>query len=307
MKTRPGSPYDSLRCHVALLWLALAGPVASAELPAWIIETPDSLATLLVADTGSATLFEYEIDSNDEATVVEHYMSIGEHGVGKARGGDRRTPLGNYIIVDQLDTSRLDPKYGVTAFPIDYPNALDRLEGRTGDGIWLHGVLPGEGRRPERDTDGCIALPNENLADLAGRLEPGVTPLIVTRGMRFSTAEEKQATRMRLNAHLEAWRRSQVRRDAITYLALYSPGFTYRSLDRDDWAAFRAAQLSEPVNVDISIKDVLILEDPEDADLVMTRFNAEVTKDAVPARWTKRLYWRRTADGEYRIVAEDNG
>jgi hypothetical protein len=59
--------------------------------------------------------------------------------------------------------------------------------------------------------------------------------------------------------------------------------------------------------VDIRIRDILILEDPEDADLVMTRFRAEVTKDAVPARWTKRLYWRRTAAGQYRIVAEDNG
>jgi murein L,D-transpeptidase YafK len=307
VKTRPGSPYDSLRCHVALLWLALAGPAAGAELPAWIIDTPDSLETLLVADTGSATLFEYEIDTDGEVTVVEHYMSIGERGVGKARGGDRRTPLGNYIIVDQLDTSRLDPKYGVTAFPIDYPNAVDRLEGRTGDGIWLHGVLPGSGPRPELDTDGCIALPNENLADLAGRLKPGMTPLSVSRSLRFSTVRAKQATRTHVHAHLETWRRSQVTGDAASYLSLYAPEFRYRGMDREEWAAFRAAQLTEPVPVDIRIHDVLILEDPEDPDLVMTRFRAEVTKAAGPARWTKRLYWRRTENGRYRIVAEDNG
>ena len=31
-------------------------------------------------------------------------------------------------------------KYGVAAYPLDYPNAWDRFNERTGYGIWLHGV-----------------------------------------------------------------------------------------------------------------------------------------------------------------------
>ena len=298
---------DFFSGRLALLLLSLAGPAAGTELPAWIIEVPASLRTLLVADTGNATLYEYAIDRNGGVSVEEYYMSIGEHGVGKTRSGDRRTPLGNYIIVDQLDTSRLDPKYGVTAFPLDYPNIVDSMAGRTGSGIWLHGVPPGGERRPERDTDGCIALPNEDLVDLASRLDTGMTPLIVTRAMQFAPEQEKKAIRSTLNAHLEAWRKAIVSRDAITYLSLYAPDFHYRGLGHEEWTRLRAAQLSEPVATEIEVRDLLILQDPEEPGLVMTRFQAVVTRDDRSARWTKRLYWRRTADGRFQIVAEDNG
>ncbi len=58
--------------------------------------------------------------------IDQRYMSIGENGVGKKRAWDRKTPLGIYFITEQLDTSNLDDKYGVAAYPLDYPNAWDR-------------------------------------------------------------------------------------------------------------------------------------------------------------------------------------
>ena len=297
---------DFFSGRLALLLLILAGPAAGTELPAWIIEVPASLRTLLVADTGNATLYEYAIDKNGGISVEDYYMSIGEHGAGKTRSGDRRTPLGNYLIVDQLDTARLDPKYGVTAFPIDYPNIVDSMAGRTGSGLWLHGVPEGAERRPERDTDGCIALANDDLADLATRLVSGKTPLVVARKIIYAQEDEKQAIRSTLEAHIEQWRNALATRDAITYLSLYAEDFRYRGLERGEWASFRAAQLAVPVATEVTLDDVLILADPEDEDLVMTRFRATVTRDAQSATWTKRLYWRRAGEGRFQIIAENN-
>ncbi len=291
----------------SLVALTACCGAAAETLPAWILELPEELETVLVADTSSATLYEYTFDVDGNFEVTEHYMSIGSNGVEKVRAGDQKTPLGNYFIVDQLDTSRLDPKYGITAFPMDYPNTLDRIAGKTGSGIWLHGVLPGNERRPRLDTDGCIALPNENLAKLAARLKPNETPVIVTREMQFAEPAESEAVTIALRKTLERWRRAMQGGDAIAYLSSYAPEFRYRGLDREEWAAMRAAELAAAPPVDFEIKDLLILQDPETPQLYLTRFRATRKTGNGTTVVQKRLYWRKASDGRFLVIAEDNG
>ncbi|PWG73998.1 hypothetical protein DF186_20170, partial [Enterococcus hirae] len=84
---------------------------------------------------------------------------------------------------------------GAAAFPLDYPNAWDRYNERTGYGIWLHGVDHKDPVRPPRDTDGCLALPNEEILRLAERLEPLVTPVIVARKMQWALPSDVNAVR----------------------------------------------------------------------------------------------------------------
>jgi len=52
---------------------------------------------------------------------------------------------------------------------------------------------------------------------------------------------------------------------------------------------------------------VLLLADPEDDGLYLSRFRQAITYDDRTIATIKRLYWRRSEDGELRIVAEDNG
>ena len=139
--------------------------MASAEAiaPAYVLQLPESVRTVLIAETATATLHRYEADGDNLVPGDSERMSIGQNGVGKMRTGDQRTPLGVYFVVAELDTTNLHEKYGAVAYPLDYPNAWDKSRRRTGHGIWIHGVAPGSGDRPELDTDGCIALPNEHL------------------------------------------------------------------------------------------------------------------------------------------------
>lgn len=287
--------------------LAIAGRPAKSDWPAWVLAMPPSVGTFLVADTGEATLYEYTRAADGRFEVTEHYMSIGLRGAGKRRAGDQRTPLGIYFIVDQLDTSRLDPKYGVTAFPLDYPNTLDRIAGRTGDGIWLHGVPPGDERRPVWDTDGCIALANGDLAALAPRLELNDTPVIVTREMQFVDPDALLETTAALTAALESWRLANETGDTIAYLSLYAEDFTYRGLDREEWVGFRAGQFAARKPSSVEIEDLVLLQEPEDESTFLARFR--LRRQAVDGQQAliKRLYWRRDETGEPRIVAEDNG
>ncbi len=286
--------------------LLVMSPAAVADWPAWFLHVPESASTLLVADTSNATLYEYTADGPGSFAVAKHYMSIGVNGIGKTRAGDRRTPLGVYFITEQLDTSRLHEKYGITAFPLDYPNTIDRLAGRTGDGIWLHGVTPGPGQRPERDTDGCIALPNEDLALLAGRIRLLETPVVVTRQMEYLPAAERVRVADALIAEVKAWRTALGEADLLAYLSLYAEDFRYRGLSQPEWAEFRTRQFLDREPAAIEVSDLFVLRDPEDASLYVTRFKFARLDEGV-VRAMKRLYWREDENGRFRIVAEDNG
>ena len=59
-------------------------------------------------------------------------VSIGKMGIGKTREGDQKTPAGIYRITSFLSDIELDDFYGQGAYPLNYPNSLDRLQGRTG-------------------------------------------------------------------------------------------------------------------------------------------------------------------------------
>lgn len=74
-------------------------------------------------------------------------VSIGKQGIGKEREGDQKTPLGIYRITSHLSDNSLDDFYVIGAYPLDYPNSLGRLEGRTGHGT------------------GCMDCPKESTAD----------------------------------------------------------------------------------------------------------------------------------------------
>ncbi len=298
-----------LRLCILLLSFAVAPVSAGTDgrQPAYLLEIPDSVGTVLVAETETSTLHYFSPVEGGAQKQGGSYMSIGREGAGKQRAWDRKTPLGIYFITEQLDTSKLHEKYGPTAFPIDYPSIWDRLNRRSGDGIWLHGVTPNGGRRPALHTDGCIALPNDALLALEPRLEPLSTPLLITREIEWVSDEQLAAVRAELRAGLDAWSTSYAAGDLHRLLSLYADDFTYRGMNREQWNAFRTQSVTGAPPREIELDDVFLLADPEEDGLYMARFLQTITYDNRSVATVKRLYWRRTPAGELRIVAEDNG
>jgi len=282
-------------------------PDSSGLVPAWLLDVPQSVGDILVADTSSATMYRFRNSPVGPVEVDQRYMSIGLNGVGKERAWDRRTPLGVYFIVESLDTTRLADKYGVAAFPLDYPNAWDRFNERTGDGIWLHGVDHNNPQRPPLDTDGCLALPNEDILKLVSNLEPLVTPVIVAREMRWSHRGEISALRSGLKKAVESWRTSQESGDLLAYLDFYADDFRYRDMDRARWAAFRLGVFEARPLEKLTLDDIMLVADPEVPDLYLSRFTQVLTTESGPVTSTKRLYWRLGETGDWKIVAEGAG
>lgn len=291
-----------------LVLLPLAVAAESGErIPAYLLQLPASVTMVVIAETGSSMLHRVVNKGNGVEYGDERYMSIGENGVGKQRPWDRRTPLGIYFVAEQLDTSRLHERYGPTAFPLDYPNAWDRRNDRSGDGIWIHGVEDGNGRRPALDTDGCIALPNDELLRLEKELVPVVTPVIITRELRWASPEAIAATRDELAGALEDWAASIRSGDLHAYLSAYAGDFEYRGMSREEWARYRLETLGAVRIDDVRIEDLLLLADPEDDGLYLSRFRQSIVEGDRTITTQKRLYWRRNSAGDLEIVAEDNG
>jgi hypothetical protein len=276
-------------------------------LPGYVLQLPESVKTVLIAETDTSTLYRYSNGAERAKRPDTRYISIGQNGVGKQRSGDRRTPLGIYFVTEQLDTSRMHEKYGPTAFPLDYPSVWDQIRERSGDGIWIHGVLPNGGRRPPLDTDGCIALPNPELLALEQHMQVMETPVIITRKIVVHDAAKLANDREALNAALSSWAESYRTGDWHRYQALYAKDFEYRGLDREAWLAYRVQSGNiRPIRA-LSLEDVLLLADPEEPGLFLSRFRQRIVDESGQIVTIKRLYWRQSAAGDYLIVAEDNG
>ena len=296
--------------HRILYWIALWPCLAGAQqdvLPAYVLLLPPSVQTVLIAETDTATLHRYQAGDNGLMPAGEQRMSVGENGVGKRSTGDRRTPLGIYFVLEELDTSLLHEKYGPVAFPLDYPNVWDQRNGRSGYGIWIHGVTPNSGPRPERDTDGCIALDNESLLALQHYLAPAQTPVIVTRRLQLVDAAEIAGTRERLLDALQSWVAAYGDGDWHRFLGLYADDFTYRGMSRNEWSTFRLRAVGDRPVTDFAVDQVMLLTDPEEPGLYISRFRQKTAEPGHVITVTKRLYWRENASNELRIVAEDNG
>ena len=276
--------------------------------PAWLVQMPESVNDVLVADTTGSRLVRLERRDGSFVEAESRYMSIGTRGVGKEKAWDRRTPLGIFFVTHELDTSKLPAKYGIAAYPLDYPNAWDRYRQRTGDGIWIHGVNPATPNRPALDTDGCLALPNDQLDSLGKLLRPLITPVIVTRNMRWEDPGKVRERSAGLRDAVESWRQSNANADLFSHLALYAEDFRYDTMTKPDWAAYKQAVFSARGPVGLETEELMLLEDPEEEGLFVSRFRqVATTASGDRVEIIKRLYWRRNDDKGWQIVTEDAG
>lgn len=295
-------------CCLILIGLANIPAQADESVPAHLIRLPSSVTTAFVAETSAAAFHRFD---NVAHRQLEYRgsteMSIGRNGDGKQRNGDQRTPLGIYFVTEQLDTTRMHEKYGVTAYVLDYPNTWDRRMQRTGDGIWVHGVDSRGGERPPLDTDGCIALPNETLKMLSDRFVANATPVLIGKKVNWVEQEEVDALRAELEETVSRWADSLQSGDLHAYLSLYDDEFRHWSMNKDEWIAFRTETLASRPIQKVTIDDLLLLGDPVENELYLSRFRLVTNESTGTLEVTKRLYWQRTGAGALKIIAEDSG
>jgi len=170
----------------------------------YILKSGNQKYTLLV-DLHGKRLYLYERQASGELkSVADYYITIGAKGGGKQKEGDRRTPVGVYHVVDFITQDRLPDFYGTGALPINYPNQWDRSLGKTGSGIWLHGVPSTTYARAPNASRGCVVLNNKAMTRLMEDFKlPLSTPIVIWDEDQsvFSFGDEKQ----QLVAEVRGW------------------------------------------------------------------------------------------------------
>ena len=156
-----------LKSRILAGWLISlsSAAVLAQTLPAHVFSRGVEQANVLLVDKSARQAHLIEIQ-DDKPVSVRTYTDLlfGENDGPKVIAGDKKTPEGVYQVTRFLTGAELDARYGAGAFPLNYPNPIDQIEGRAGDGIWLHG-------RDDTDqekivTRGCVAFTNPDIAGL---------------------------------------------------------------------------------------------------------------------------------------------
>jgi hypothetical protein len=283
--------------------------------PAEFVLLPKEIHHALAVDTSRSRLYLFENGPNGIRLVGDHYVSIGKQGVEKATEGDQRTPLGVYFVADRMGGGSLDPQFGAGALELNYPNAFDRLRGRSGGGIYLHGVPQDTYSRPPLDSDGCVAIANDELLALMNTIPVHDTPIVITRKLHWITDDAARSARRQLLDAVARWQAVRSTSEDAGRLAPYyaagaeprvmagppvppapAPTIVVRGVRRPNPAA---ARWSPPAAMRFDDQSVLGWSD--DGGTFVVTFRERIPRirgDAVV-----RQYWSRI-DGQWKIAAE---
>lgn len=294
---------DELRAEALVRLRAYDERPADGQLPAYLVLFSPKQRHALVVDASRSRAYLYRNDDGELRLVDDFYTSLGRQGTGKFREGDKRTPLGVYEVVSYIPGRKLPDLYGWGAFPISYPNAWDRVRGRTGSGIWLHGVPADVYARAPRASDGCVAFANADLEQIARHIGMAETPVIIADRVQWVSAATREAEQRAFLRALESWRGDWESRDTASYLAHYARGFRSGNMDFAAWGAHKRKVNSEKKSIRLALENVSVLRSPGEENLVEIRFDQDYRSNNYAERSRKQQFWV-LEDGRWKIAYE---
>lgn len=179
---------------------------------------------VVLVDKSLKRLYIARLQGNDMEVLEEFPILTGRVDGNKIKRGDEKTPEGVYYVLSYSSGDELVKRYGDYAliygagsFPLNYPNMVDRIEKKTGGGIWLHGV------KPDLDktyTQGCVAMNNTHFNTLFKNIKV-TTPTIIAEKLMYTDEYNYESTKSKVekafNDFMTAWEKNnkQAFRDAV--------------------------------------------------------------------------------------------
>lgn len=223
--------------------------------------------------------------------------STGENNGPKTKEKDRKTPEGIYFFTNFHVEKELTPIYGARAFPLDYPNPIDKKEGRRGYGIWFHGT--NKPLKPN-DTNGCIALENHNIVDLGKYIKLFDTPVIITYKIDMISPKALKRESEKLSEIIEKWRESWEEKEIDPYMSLYSKRFISGKKDWKAWKDNKVRLAKKYKNIEVDVDNLWIIKNDG---IVLAHFDQSYRTAAFNSFGKKRLYFHQNST-EWKISDE---
>jgi murein L,D-transpeptidase YafK len=193
--------------------------------------------------------------------IVKKFPCItGKRAGDKLREGDQRTPEGIYFPLFWSDN--LPSTYGIGAFPLNYPNLIDRkILHRNGHGIWIHGT--DNPNRPPHSSNGCIVLRNNYLSQLLSVVKPKETPVIIVESLQYYSPERYFAERQSLLDFINRWKSAWERtpKNLVPYFSCYSEHFVWKGGGIKSWKDYKRRVTSRKKWIRIKIDNLYLCKD----------------------------------------------
>jgi murein L,D-transpeptidase YafK len=224
--------------------------------------------------------------------------------IGKAEGdkeieGDNKTPEGVYFAQSHIGGQALPAKYGTMAIPLDFPNPIDQVAGKTGHGIWLHGVDRDERIEEAKVTEGCVAFYNHDIARLSGWLKGHQGVVVIARDLaQVNAPADLAAVREVTSAWMEAWKTRSI--DA--YLGHYAADFRYNKYDLKGYGDYKRRVFGSYEQMSLAYDNLRVVTHPKYA---VSFFNQDFRgDDRFVSVGRKVLYWEKDDAGAWKIKRE---
>ena len=272
--------------------------------PAVLARLDNNYNHALVVDLSKSRLYVFENRASKPLLIEDFFVSMGRAGPGKVNEGDLKTPMGVYFVQSYISPTRLEDKYGSGAYPINYPNAWDRINGKTGHGIWLHGTRSGTYNRPVLASEGCVVLPNDDLIEVGSYIDLKSTPVLIGENLQWLSEDEWSLHQALVNQIHQQWKSDWESLDVEEYLSHYSKRFTNGKKKFSHWADHKRRVNKHKTFVQVDLSNVSLLMHPNE-DVMVATFQQSYSSDNFTSQSWKRQYWNKESDGEWRIVFED--
>ncbi len=284
--------------------LALAGLFASlAQAEGWqasLFGNPYGPGMLLAVDKSNQKFFIFQ-QKSPLRVATELACTTGKDDGDKFKEGDMRTPEGVYFIQSRLSEGLDYGVYGDLAYTLNYPNPMDRIAGKTGHGIWIHGR--GSADINPRDTKGCVVLAPPDLKAVAKDLSPG-TPVIIARTVGWAPEDQgRQKTVDELAGALKTWAADWSHKNERFFDVFDQRGFEVT--EDETFGTFKSHKLSvfksQPW-IQVMVDNIHALPGP---DYWVTCFDQFYRSPTLTSQDGKRVYWKKDAEGRWRIMATE--
>ncbi|MFC1692193.1 murein L,D-transpeptidase family protein [Candidatus Latescibacterota bacterium] len=188
---------------------------------------------VLLVDKTTHNLHLLHYNSGKRTLIETFKCKTGKNPGDKMEEGDHKTPEGVFFLVNKYSRKQILEivgkniayQYGEMAFATNFPNYLNRIDGKNGSGIWLHGTDEDFDETSAYDTRGCVVVTNETIKSLSKYIELQKTPLIIEEMLKFSKTKDHSAQSQKLLEILEGWRSNWEIKQIDEYIQYYSPHF----------------------------------------------------------------------------------
>lgn len=278
-----------------LLFCSIA--IAGDLLPESIISLPENENAILV-EKATQMLYVYSLEDGKIEARFKASCSTGEVSGPKKKAGDKKTPEGIYFLLDEYEDRYLTPIYGKKAFPSDYPNFLDLRQGKEGSAIWIHGT---DKPLKPMDSNGCIALENNNILSLDDYIQLNSTPLIIVeKSLKIDSVVQRHREE-EIRKMLSNWIQSMETGSYHQFLSFYGDEYVPDISWWEDWLGVRKKSSRDRVGLRAEMANVGIYTHGNMV-VVLHDFVLSLEKEKIKIG-RRKLFMEKSANG-YKIVGD---